>query len=93
MTGGRVGFGVGVGVDSTSGAGAVSCVKRQRSSEIQRQTITPTISNTSTSTTRRNVLTRNVRTQFYFLIQAKTAVRMPITLRIDIIPAGIALPV
>ena len=45
------------------------------------------------TTRRRHVLTRNVPTGGYFFVQATIAMMMPITLKIDIMPAGIAFPV
>ena len=45
------------------------------------------------NTRRRHVLTRNVPTCGYFFVQATMAMMMPITLKIDIMPAGIVFPV
>jgi len=67
--------------------------QRHRASEIQRRTIAVRSPRNSSRAITRNVLRRKRRTQPYRFIQATSAITIPITLRIDIIPAGMKLPV
>ena len=69
-------------------------LRRRRSSEIQRATIAPKSARKRSRANARSVLRRNLCTRSgYLRIQAKIAKTTPRMLKIDIIPAGIILPV
>src|SRR5436190_9341155 len=86
--GGLVGDGSGVGVANSS-RGAKYCT---RSCEIHRYKIRATRTAATKSTKPRNARNGSFATD-YFFNQATTATTIPITLRIDIRPAGIIFPV
>src|SRR5690348_8441506 len=89
MGGGRVGDGSGVGVGDSCSLGAKYC---KRSCEIQRYKISTKITAASKTTSLRNVRKLSLATD-YFFSQATIATTSPITLKIDIRPAGMTFPV
>src|ERR1043166_9542720 len=89
--GGRVGVGSGVGDVGVGPAsrGAKYC---NRSCDIQRYKMAAKINAARSSTNLRNVARPDFATA-YFFNQATIATTMPITLKIDIMPAGMNAPV